>query len=200
MIKAVLKTTFLLSALMTATGAISVGATEVLTPWPPENLPKPTRQVQARVMIQKFSLSRNVGGGYSYNLSLVCDKSVSVDVFDVRGVPLPSWTTPIVLTCDSDINGKKTRIEGTAAIVIRDQIMFPGEPVAAIRANYFGLRSIAEDGSSNRLVASGDAISRDLSASSILSLSESYTWDCEDGGDCKPFETDIFSAVVEFGP
>lgn len=151
-------------------------------------------------MIQKLSFSRAVGGGYSYNVSLVCDKSVLVDLFDIRGVPLPSWTTPIVLTCDSDIKGKKTLIEGSAAVVIRDQNLFPGESVAAIRANYFGLQSIAEDGSSKRLVASGDALSRDLSASSILSLSESSSWDCDEGGVCGPFETDIFSAVVEFGP
>ncbi len=166
----------------------------------PVEILQPVRQTTARIKITKFEIAKSPTGEYVWTGVPVCQKDTMIDVFDGRGKGSFGYSNNPILECDVDIGGVKSRLLGTASVVLRDQRIFDGDPVSEIRSNSFKLDSIDTiTPSAKKFVSTGQVLSRDLGATALLTADQGFNWDCS-SGKCTATTTETFMATVEFGP
>ncbi len=161
---------------------------------------QPIRQTTARIKITKFQIAKSPTGAYVWTGVQVCQKDTMINVFDGRGKGSFGYTNNPVVECDVEIDGMKSKVIGTASVVLRDQQIFDGETVSQIRSNSFSLDSVEVINPRKKtFISTAQVLSRDLGATALLTADQGLNWDCSTGV-CSAPTTETFMATVEFGP
>ncbi len=161
---------------------------------------QPIRQTTAKISITKFQIAKSPTGEYVWTGVPVCQKDTMINVYDGRGKGSFGYSNNPVIECDTEIGGLKSKMIGTASVVLRDQQIFTGEPVSEIRSNSFSLDSVdILIPAAKKFISTAQVLSRDLSATALLTADQGLNWDCT-SGTCTAPTTETFMATVEFGP